>query len=71
MFDNQIVKLILKGLMRQEFVEFYEGEFIDFVEGTEGCKTESEIRSRIKAIFEPARNRVEHDDGMKQVQDRG
>lgn len=43
---------IFEVLMGQEFVDFHNGEFEDFVTGEEGALSEGEIIDKIKELFQ-------------------
>lgn len=44
-------KSILNTLSKQDFSDFYEEEFNDFIEGSEDAMTEKEILKEIKSLF--------------------
>ena len=47
----ETIELILEGLMKQRFVDWYEKEFIPFIEGDDEAPSENEIKQKIGDIF--------------------
>ena len=53
-FENLRAKVageVLSGLERQAFADWYETDFIDYVEGAEDARSKEEILEDIKRIF--------------------
>ena len=48
---NHIVKQILLSLESEKFRRWYEGDFVDYIENNENCKSEELIIEDVKNIF--------------------
>ena len=42
---------ILWVIGKQQFYKFYEGPFVEFIEGTDDAKTKEEILKEIESLF--------------------
>ena len=47
----ETIELILEGLKTQRFVNWYEKEFVSFIEGDDEAPSENEIKQKIGDIF--------------------
>ena len=61
--DQMVIEAVVKGvkkgmksvvydvLMSQTFVDWYEGDFANYLHGDEGCKEQEEIIEQIAQLF--------------------
>jgi len=48
---NMIAERILKGLQTQDFYDWYNSDFEEFIQDSESGHTEEQILKRIKSLF--------------------
>jgi len=49
--SDEVAETILRGLMSQTFADWYEGDFMDYIEGEPTSPKKSEVIKEIKGIF--------------------
>ena len=50
-FKELTAEDILRFISKQQFYEFYEGPFVEFIEGMDEAKTKEEILKEIESLF--------------------